>query len=613
MANVIKTVLTYPLDGSTRDFNIPFEYLARKFVVVTLIGVDRKVLTLNTDYRFATRTTISLTKSWGTADGYTTIELRRVTSTTDRLVDFTDGSILRAYDLNVAQIQTMHVAEEARDLTADTIGVNNDGHLDARGRRVVNVGNAVDRGDAVNLGMLQDWDNSALNQADRSEKEADRAEAAASQADSSAAKALSSEKSASTSATNALASENAAKASQVAAAGSASSSEQSKNEANAYKEAAQTAADTASNHEDKAKEYMERAEAVACSKENPVSEITFTAGGSLGSERAKVRDTVTNRIYYWIGTFPKVIPENSVGEDLIKADGGLWDSLQNPNGKWVDAGNSVPALRTTLGEGVPFKYETYPKDNLNAITERQSNRVRVATWNIWGAGAQGNFGSLGSADRIKALQERWLNQKLDYVGLQECYFNDTFYPFSMYTIGSLHTAFVQTCEPYESGITILDFDYGTGCVSSGADVKMSGGIYKDSIGSSGDKERRAWTRTETTIRGRKYVIYNTHLSYDRARFTQQQSELNNLLLAETNPQVIVMGDFNHEDITLFQPLLDAGWSMGQNKEFNTNNTGGNWHIDNILYKGFSKRVDRGTQDAPSSLSDHKLFYVELEV
>lgn len=155
MANVIKTVLTYPLDGSNRDFNIPFEYLARKFVVVTLIGVDRKVLTINTDYRFATRTIISLTKAWGPADGYTTIELRRVTSTTDRLVDFTDGSILRAYDLNVAQIQTMHVAEEARDLTADTIGVNNDGHLDARGRRIVNLANAVDDRDAVPFGQLK--------------------------------------------------------------------------------------------------------------------------------------------------------------------------------------------------------------------------------------------------------------------------------------------------------------------------------------------------------------------------------------------------------------------------------------------------------------------------
>ncbi len=155
MANVIKTVLTYPLDGSTTDFNIPFEYLARKFVVVTLLGVDRRVLTLPSDYRFATRTVIATNKAWGPADGYTQIEIRRVTSATERLVDFTDGSILRAYDLNVAQIQTMHVAEEARNMTADTIGVNNDGHLDARGRRIVNLANAVDDRDAVPFGQLK--------------------------------------------------------------------------------------------------------------------------------------------------------------------------------------------------------------------------------------------------------------------------------------------------------------------------------------------------------------------------------------------------------------------------------------------------------------------------
>ena len=167
MANVIKTVLTYPLDGSTRDFNIPFEYLARKFVVVTLIGKDRKVLTINADYRFATRTTISLTKAWGPADSYETVEVRRVTSTTDRLVDFTDGSILRAYDLNVAQIQTMHVAEEARDLTSDTIGVNNDGHLDARGRRIVNVADGVSPGDVVTVGQMNRWSGSAADSANK--------------------------------------------------------------------------------------------------------------------------------------------------------------------------------------------------------------------------------------------------------------------------------------------------------------------------------------------------------------------------------------------------------------------------------------------------------------
>lgn len=175
MAQAIKTVLTYNLDGATKDFNIPFEYLARKFVVVTLIGVDRKTLILNQDYRFATRTTISTTLAWGPATGYNQIEIRRYTSATERLVDFTDGSILRAYDLNVAQVQTLHVAEEARDLTADTIGVNNDGNLDARGRRIVNLADAVQDSDAISFGQVKRmnqnaWD--ARNQAEQFKNEA---------------------------------------------------------------------------------------------------------------------------------------------------------------------------------------------------------------------------------------------------------------------------------------------------------------------------------------------------------------------------------------------------------------------------------------------------------
>lgn len=175
MALKIRTVMTYPLTGAV-DFAITFEYLARKFVTVTLIGKDRKELVLNQDYRFTTKTQITTTRTWMAADGYDSIEIRRFTSATDRLVDFADGSILRAYDLNIAQIQTLHVAEEARDLTADTIGVNNDGHLDARGRRIVNVADPVDDGDAVNLRSIKKWNDSALNSANRAEQKRNEAE-----------------------------------------------------------------------------------------------------------------------------------------------------------------------------------------------------------------------------------------------------------------------------------------------------------------------------------------------------------------------------------------------------------------------------------------------------
>lgn len=189
----ITTVYTYPLNGSQQDFSVPFEYLARRFVSVTLIGVaGRRKLVLTTDYRFTSSTNIRTNAIWAPSSGYSWVEIRRETSASDRLVDFADGSILRASDLNVSQVQTMHVAEEARNAVTDTIGTDANGNLDARARRIVNVADAVNPGDAVNLNMNQQWAGSALNQANRAEQQANAAAASASQSASSASSAANS-------------------------------------------------------------------------------------------------------------------------------------------------------------------------------------------------------------------------------------------------------------------------------------------------------------------------------------------------------------------------------------------------------------------------------------
>lgn len=320
MANVIKTVMTYPLNGSTRDFNIPFEYLARKFVQVTLLGVDRKVLTLNTDYRFSTKTTITTTQAWGAAQGYTQIEIRRYTSATERLVDFTDGSILRAYDLNVSQIQTMHVAEEARDLTADTIGVNNEGHLDARGRRIVNLGNAVNDRDAVPFGQLKAMNQNAYDSMNKALQYRNESETLKNQTQGFRNEAEQFRNQASVSQQNAAASQAAAKTSETNAqvsaqnaAGSNASALTAANNAKTSETNAKTSEVNAKASEDRAKLYADDVHAnVASYGANPVGSVVMSPTGKgmpgyLPLDGSKFDEKVYPELYSYLGT--NILPD----------------------------------------------------------------------------------------------------------------------------------------------------------------------------------------------------------------------------------------------------------------------------------------------------------------
>ena len=348
MATTVKTVITYPLDGSTTDFNIPFEYLARKFVRVTLIGVDRKGLILNQDYRFTNKTTISTTRALGPADGYNLIEIRRYTSATERLVDFTDGSILRAYDLNISQVQTLHIAEEARDLTADTIGVNNDGNLDARGRRIVNVADAKDPGDAINLGQIQRWNESALNSANRARAEADRATSRASEAATSAGNSASSAslsrdwaikespvegtfKSSRSYALDSIAYRDASKSSADASAASAGAAKTSEINANNSKIAAKTSETNAKASETNAKASEERAIEEANKLEN-MNDLAGAIKGVLKPEGA---------------TSGKVVWKYDIDSKVLRAYNGI--SL----GRDWDGKGSSPFFNFYRGQGEP--------------------------------------------------------------------------------------------------------------------------------------------------------------------------------------------------------------------------------------------------------------------
>lgn len=145
------TIANYQGNGSTTDFSVPFDYLAKKFVKVTVdsrekLGGDYGDTTK--DYFFVDKTTIRFNTA--PASG-TEIIIRRYTSATDRIVSFKDASVLKAKDLDVSTIQTIHIAEEGRDIINDALIVDKEGNWDAKGKRIVNVGDPIDDNDAITL------------------------------------------------------------------------------------------------------------------------------------------------------------------------------------------------------------------------------------------------------------------------------------------------------------------------------------------------------------------------------------------------------------------------------------------------------------------------------
>lgn len=150
------TIANYKGNGSTTDFSVPFDYLAKKFVKVIVdsrekLGGDYGDTTK--DYFFVDKATIRFNTA--PASG-TEIIIRRYTSATDRIVSFKDASVLKAKDLDVSAIQTLHIAEEGRDAINDALIADKEGNWDARGKRIVNVGDPIDDNDAITLKFYKD-------------------------------------------------------------------------------------------------------------------------------------------------------------------------------------------------------------------------------------------------------------------------------------------------------------------------------------------------------------------------------------------------------------------------------------------------------------------------
>ena len=140
MAN---SFVRYTGNGSTSSYAVPFSYRAQGDVAITIDGVATTAFTWD-----GAGTNITFTSP---PANLTSIEIRRTTSQSSRLVDYADGSVLKENDLDTDSEQGFFMSQEAIDDANDRIKLDSaDFNWDAQSKRIKNVADPTANTDAVN-------------------------------------------------------------------------------------------------------------------------------------------------------------------------------------------------------------------------------------------------------------------------------------------------------------------------------------------------------------------------------------------------------------------------------------------------------------------------------
>ena len=124
---------TYTGNGSLTSFSVSFPYIEQAHVIVTVGGVTK---TISSDYNFTNASTIAFSSA--PANG-AIIKFTRSTNRTARLVDYQDGSTITEAILDQDGNQSFFMAQEAIDITENTIGLNANDEWDATTKKIINV------------------------------------------------------------------------------------------------------------------------------------------------------------------------------------------------------------------------------------------------------------------------------------------------------------------------------------------------------------------------------------------------------------------------------------------------------------------------------------------
>lgn len=162
MAKERKASVIYEGNASQLVYAFPFDYLRKKFVKVEDIYTNITELTIGVDYTVEDKQ-VRLVK--GIPLGHS-VKIYRET-TTAPLVEWQDASVLRSADLSLQEVQLLHLAEETGDRVFDSgmsTAYDNPNCWDGQYKRIINVLDPIEDGDAVTLRYIKANQDSLLNQ-----------------------------------------------------------------------------------------------------------------------------------------------------------------------------------------------------------------------------------------------------------------------------------------------------------------------------------------------------------------------------------------------------------------------------------------------------------------
>ena len=154
----LKTKVQYFTANGNTTYDFPFDYLRKVFVKVKE--------TYNNGVSLPSYTISGHTLTFDSPPPpQMYIDIYRETPT-ERLVSWGDGSVLKASDMTIQQVQELHILEETTDWAKDNAIITTDeGETwNARGRRITNVADPTDAQDAVTKKYMETVESGFIQQ-----------------------------------------------------------------------------------------------------------------------------------------------------------------------------------------------------------------------------------------------------------------------------------------------------------------------------------------------------------------------------------------------------------------------------------------------------------------